>query len=50
MAHLGLQVLDLLLQEVITLLLVQVLTRLVADVSLQVLQVDLAIQDLHGRE
>ena len=47
-AHLGLQVLDLLLKEVILLLLVDVLARLVAYVCFQVLQVNLAVQSLHG--
>ena len=37
-----------LLQEVVALLLVKVFTRLVADVGLQVLQVDFAVQHLHG--
>ena len=49
-AHLRLQILDLLLEEVVTLLLVDVLTRLVADVGLQVLEVDLTVQDLHHAE
>ena len=46
-SHLSLHVLDLLLEEVVTLLLVDVLTGLVADVSLQVLEVDLAVDQLH---
>ena len=48
--HLSLQVLDLLLQEIVSLLLVNVVTRLVADVEFQVLQVNLAIHDTHGVE
>ena len=48
--HLSLHVLDLLLQEVVALLLVDILTGLVADVGLQVLQVDLAVQNLHQTE
>ena len=47
-AHLGLDILNLLLQEVITLLLVDILTGFVTDISLQVLQVNLAVQHLHG--
>ena len=46
--HLGLHILNLLLQEVVTLLLVDILTGLVTDISLQVLQVNLAVQHLHG--
>ena len=49
-AHLGLQVLDLLLQEVVALLLVNIVARLVADVQLQRLQVDFAIDDAQGIE
>ena len=49
-AHLGLQVLNLLLQEVVALLLVDVLTSLVSDVGFQVLEVDLAVQNLHQAE
>ena len=49
-AHLCLYVLDLLLKEVVLLLLVEVLTRLVADIRLQVQQVDLAVYDLHHVE
>ena len=44
-AHLGLQVFYLLLQEVVALLFVNVVTRLVADVELQRLQVDFAVND-----
>ena len=47
-AHLGLHVLDLLLQEVVLLLLVNVLAGLVANVCLQLLKIDLPIQALHG--
>ena len=49
-AHLGLQVLDLLLQEVVPLLFVDVVARLVANVQLQRLQVNLAVHDTHGVE
>ena len=49
-AHLCLQVLDLLLQEVVALLLVDVIARLVADVELQVLQVNLTVHDAHRAE
>ena len=49
-AYLGLQVLNLLLQEIVLLLLVQVFTGLVADIGLQMLQVDFAVQHLHYRE
>ena len=49
-AHLCLQVLDLLLQEVVALLLVDVVARLVADVQLQTLQVDFAVHDAHATE
>ena len=46
-AHLGLQVLNLLLQKVVALLFVKVLTRLVAYIGLQMLQVNLAVQHFH---
>ena len=46
-AHLSLQVLNLLLQEVVALLLVDIVACLVADVELQVLQIDLAVDDAH---
>ena len=49
-AHLCLQVLDLLLQEVVALLLVDVVARLVADVQFQTLQVHLAVDDAHRVE
>ena len=49
-AHLGLQVLDLLLQEVVTLLFVDIVTCLVADVQLQGLKVYLAIDNAHHVE
>ena len=49
-AHLCLQVLDLLLQEVVALLLVNVVASLVADVQLQVLQADFAVYDAQHAE
>ena len=45
--HLSLHIFNLLLEDVITLLFVDVLTGLVADIGLQVLEVDLTIDDLH---
>ena len=49
-AHLCLQVLDLLLQEIVSLLFIDILTSLVSDVGLEVLEVDLTVQDLHHTE
>ena len=48
--HLCLHILDLLLQEVVTLLLINILTGLIADICLQVLEIDLTIDDFHHVE
>ena len=49
-ADLGLQILDLLLEEVVALLFVDVLTGLVTDICFQMLEVNLTVDNLHHLE